>query len=178
MDACPGESSAKDIANFYCELAATEITHGRWDPARGFLDEALAVNRECARANILLGDIEMADGNVATAIEYWKADRSAEPGLHCTGRGKDARCAHAAWAVKTEGLIAARLPRQLSFAGPAERRVPGRARIARAPRPRIALVRDELRRKPTLLGLDKLARSADAARRRRSGNADLELVIK
>src|SRR5688572_25044826 len=60
MDAVVGQSSAVDIAHFYCELAVAEMTHSRWDAARDYLREAVTVNRKCARANILLGDIEVA----------------------------------------------------------------------------------------------------------------------
>jgi lipopolysaccharide biosynthesis regulator YciM len=68
MDMVTGQSSAKDIANFYCELAAVEMTHSGWEAAQGYLREALNVNRKCARASILFGDIDMAQGRAESAI--------------------------------------------------------------------------------------------------------------
>ena len=79
MDSVSGQSSARDIAHFYCELAAVEVTHSRWDQARDHLSEALSVNRRCARANILLGDTEMGEGRPQAAIEYWKGLESQNP---------------------------------------------------------------------------------------------------
>ncbi|MBK8019001.1 MAG: lipopolysaccharide assembly protein LapB [Betaproteobacteria bacterium] len=79
MDAITGQSSAKDIAHFYCELAAAELVHQRLDTGRKYLQEALAVNRKCTRANIILGDIEMAAGDSDAAIEAWKRVEGQNP---------------------------------------------------------------------------------------------------
>ncbi|MDP2154387.1 MAG: tetratricopeptide repeat protein, partial [Sulfuricella sp.] len=61
-----GEISSRsypiEIAHFYCELAASEIAHSDHAAAREHLDEALRVNRDSVRANILHGDIEIAEG--------------------------------------------------------------------------------------------------------------------
>src|SRR5207248_3695585 len=50
-----GQSSQKEIANYYCELALSEVTHSRPDGARHRLEAALAAHRKCVRANIILG---------------------------------------------------------------------------------------------------------------------------
>lgn len=66
------DSSARDIAHFYCELAQAEILQGGGEAARGYLDQALAANRKCVRAHILMGDLALALGDVDEAIETWK----------------------------------------------------------------------------------------------------------
>jgi lipopolysaccharide biosynthesis regulator YciM len=155
MDSVSGQSSAKDIANFYCELAAIEITHSRWDQAREHLSEALAVNRRCARANILLGDTEIGRGRPAAAIEYWKALESQNPAYIALVAEK-MLSAHRSLGREEEGLhllqgYLANYPSldllNVIFQG--ELDLNGAEHAYR-------LVRDELARNPTLLGLDKL----------------------
>src|SRR5205814_1272825 len=74
-----GESRQKEIANYYCEQAATEATHSRPEEAKRILGEALAVHRKCVRANIVLGDIAAAAGDHAGAIEAWKRIEQQNP---------------------------------------------------------------------------------------------------
>lgn len=155
MDSVSGQSSAKDIANFYCELAAIEITHSRWDQARDYLSEALAVNRRCARANILLGDTEVGRGRTAAAIEYWKALEGQNPAYIALVAEK-MLAAHRSLGREEEGLqllrgYLANYPSldllNVIFQGELDLKGADHA---------YRLVRDELARNPTLLGLDKL----------------------
>lgn len=155
MDSVSGQSSAKDIANFFCELAAIEITHSRWDPAREYLSEALAVNRRCARANILLGDTEIGRGRTAAAIEYWKALEGQNPAYIALVAEK-MLAAHRSLGREEEGLQLLRgyltnYPSldllNVIFQGELDLKGADHA---------YRLVRDELARNPTLLGLDKL----------------------
>ena len=155
MDSVSGQSSAKDIANFYCELAAVEITHSRWDQARDYLSEALSVNRKCARANILLGDTELGQGRPQAAIEYWKSLESQNPAYIALVAEK-MLAAHRSLGREREGLQLLRgyLANNPSldllnviFQGELDRHGAEHA---------YKLVRDELARNPTLLGLDKL----------------------
>ena len=74
-----GRSHQKEIANFYCELAINEMMHTRPDAARPHLAEALAHHRLCVRANMLLGDLEVAAGRPEAAIEAWKRIESQNP---------------------------------------------------------------------------------------------------
>jgi len=155
MDSVSGQSSAKDIANFYCELAAIEITHSRWDQARDYLSEALSVNRRCARANILLGDTEMGQGRPQAAIEYWKGLENQSP-AYISLVAEKLLGAYRSLGREDEGLQLMRgyLANNPSldllnviFQGELERRGADYA---------YRMVRDELARNPTLLGLDKL----------------------
>src|SRR5512135_2678973 len=74
-----GRLSQKEIANFYCELGVAEITHSRPEQARALLEQALATNRKCVRATLLLGDIEAEAGNHAAAVEGWKRVEQQNP---------------------------------------------------------------------------------------------------
>ncbi|MBC7778706.1 MAG: lipopolysaccharide assembly protein LapB [Proteobacteria bacterium] len=74
-----GRSFQMDIANYYCELAANELAHARPNEARERLELALASHRKSVRASILLGDIEFATGQVEAAIDAWKRIESQNP---------------------------------------------------------------------------------------------------
>src|SRR4051812_13444281 len=58
-----------DVAQYLCELAASEAAQSRPDVARRHLEAALEVNRKCVRASLLLGDLEKDAGNIEKAIE-------------------------------------------------------------------------------------------------------------
>jgi len=149
----------KEIANFYCELAAGEMAHSRNLSAREYLDKALDRSRKCVRANILLGDLMASQGDLATALEVWKRIEQQNP-VYLT-------------------LVAARLMDGYRRLGRVEHGIQLlRAYLAQHPSldlldavfqwemekegPEAAyqLVRDELGRNPTLLGLDKLLEAA------------------
>jgi len=69
LTALTGESHGKEAAFFYCELAVSELAGKQKDAAVVHLEQALGVDPKCVRASIMLGDIELAAGNVARAIE-------------------------------------------------------------------------------------------------------------
>src|SRR5262247_308760 len=68
LETVTGRSHQKEIANFCCELAINEIMHSRHEAARPHLTEALSHHRLCVRANLLLGDLEVAAGHPEAAI--------------------------------------------------------------------------------------------------------------
>ncbi len=164
----------KSIAEFYCELASDELLHGRPEQARARIDEALAANRKCVRATILLGDLEMSSGRHEQAIEAWKRIEQQTP-VYLALVAEKMLDAHRQAGREAQGLQLLRgyLERHpsldlLDAVFQAEIRTGGAEGAYK-------LVRDELRRNPTLLGLDKLLEAqilvAPVERR-----ADLELV--
>jgi len=174
MDAITGDSSAKDIAHFYCELAAAEVPHGRFENARRYIDEALGVNRKCARANILLGDIEMAEGNTTGAVETWQRVELQNPAFLSLLADK-LLAAYAKLGRPAEGLQLLRgylgsYPSldllTVVFQGTLE------AQGAQAAH---QLLREELRRMPTLIGLAKLI-DVQMLEAPPEKQADLELI--
>ena len=63
--------------------------HSRPVEARAHLEEALAANRKCVRANLQLGDILVAAGDHTGAIAAWKAWRwRTWCGAGCAGRAR------------------------------------------------------------------------------------------
>ncbi len=174
LETVTGRSHQKEIANFYCELATNEMMQSRPEAARPHLAEALAHHRLCVRANLLLGDLEFAAGRPEAAVEAWKRIESQNPAYLA--------------------LVAERLYNAFKQRGKVEEGVNlMRGYLAKYPsldllnmvfqgtlesqgtEPAYRLVRDELRRTPTLLGLDKLleAQLLEAPLERRR---DLELI--
>ncbi|MBI4741651.1 MAG: lipopolysaccharide assembly protein LapB [Betaproteobacteria bacterium] len=151
----PDIASQKEIAEYYCELAAAELIRSRRDEATAYLHTALERNRKCVRASLLQGDIEVQKDNVAAAIACWQRIEQQDPSYLA--------------------LVAQRL---LDAYRRMERREEGlqllRGYLERYPsldlldvvfqlvlegegaNAAYRLVRDELKRNPTLLGFDKL----------------------
>jgi len=174
VDTVTGHSSQREIAHFYCELAQSELTHSRADNARVYLEDALNVNRKCVRANLLLGDAAANQGRLEEAIACWKRIEGQNP-AYLPLAAERFLSAYRQLGRADEGvsLLRGYLGNYPSldllntlFQAVLDRDGPALANN---------LVRDELRRTPTLLGLDKLLESelleAPADRRR-----DLELI--
>ena len=163
-----------EIAEFCCELAAAELMHGRSDAARDYLDRALNANRKCVRATILQGDLAWSENDVEGAIAAWTRVEAQNAVFLALVAGKlmDAY-RKAGRTLQGLQLLRAYLERHTSLdmldaVVSAELEIGG-------PEAAYQCVRDELRRNPTLIGLDKLLEaqlySAPADRR-----PDLELV--
>ncbi len=164
----------KEIANYYCELAITAHIHGRHDEADAMLAKALEANRKCVRANLLRGEWLARDGKHEAALEAWKAIESQDPayfGLAAEGMVES----YKALGRPAEGLT---LLRGL------QHRYPGldflnvvyqiTAEIE-GDDAAYRLVRDEVRRNPTLVGLDRLI-DAELARAPAERRQDLQLM--
>jgi lipopolysaccharide biosynthesis regulator YciM len=174
LESVTGRSHQKEIANFYCELATNEIMHTQPDAARPHLDAALAHHRLCARANMLLGDLEQNAGNLEAAINAWKRIETQSPTYLALVAERIFRAfRRQGKAVEGLNLLRGFLAKYPSldllntvFQGTLEEQ---------GAEPAYALARDELRRTPTLLGVDKLleAQLIDAPVERRH---DLELI--
>jgi lipopolysaccharide biosynthesis regulator YciM len=61
-----------EIANYYCEMAVKSKLANDTHTARFELDQALNANKNCVRANVLLGDIEAEANDYKAAISVWK----------------------------------------------------------------------------------------------------------
>ena len=174
LEVVTGQSYQKEIANFYCELAGRETMDSRPEAARPHLRHALAHHRLCVRANVLLGDLELALGNIEAAIEAWKRIET-QNSVYLALVADKLFSAYRKLDKTSEGLNLLRgfLSQYSSldilnvvFGGLLEQQGAAAA---------YQLVRDEMQRNPTLLGLDKLleAQLLDAPVQRRH---DLELV--
>lgn len=164
----------KEIAEFRCEMAAQALADGRHEEARALLEQALQSHRKCVRATILLGDLETKVGAGETAIDQWKRIEQQNPVYLALVAEKLMRAfADLGRAEQGVSLLRGYLERYPSldlldavFRSEMENVGPEAA---------YTLVRDELRRNPTLLGLDKLL-EAQLLAAPPEKRADLELV--
>jgi lipopolysaccharide biosynthesis regulator YciM len=174
LETVTGRSHQKEIANFRCELALNELMHSRPDAARPHLAQALSHHRLCVRANLLLGDLEIAAKHPQAAIEAWKRIETQNP-QYLALVAERIFNAYKQMGRLEEGVnllrgYLAKYPSldllNVVFQGMLE---------SQGTEPAYRLARDELRRMPTLLGLDKLleAQMLEAPPDRRR---DLELV--
>lgn len=72
LERLSGVPFRKEIAQYYCEMAMKSVLTNDHHTARHELEKALDANKGCVRANILLGDMEAADGAHKVAISIWK----------------------------------------------------------------------------------------------------------
>ena len=68
-----------EIAQYYCELAMNDMIAQNQNNARAQLNLALDANKNCVRANVLLGDLEAESGAHKMAISYWKRIEYQQP---------------------------------------------------------------------------------------------------
>lgn len=151
----PDVATQKEIAEYYCELAAGEILRSRSGAAREYLEIALQNNRKCVRASLLEGELRLQEGLPEAAIEAWLRIEQQEPAYLAlvAGRLVDA---YRRLERRDEGIALLRgfLERypSLDLLDVVYQLVLESEGNEAAYR----LVRDELQRNPTLLGLEKL----------------------
>ncbi|MGV3741807.1 MAG: lipopolysaccharide assembly protein LapB [Burkholderiaceae bacterium] len=145
----------KEIAQFYCELAQDELVHMHPDAALALLEKALAADRTSVRATILMGDVHLAKGDVEAALAAWRrVEHQSVPhvalvaqrlmdGYKAVGRPQEGINLLKAYLAEAPSIDL------LEVAYKAELELNGVEAVNQ-------LVADELRRTPTLLGLDKL----------------------
>ena len=164
----------KEIANYYCELAITERVHGRADAAQGYLQQALESNRKCVRANLLQGEWLARDGHHREAIAAWKAVEQQDPayfGLVAEGMVES----YKALGMPGEGLTLLR-GLQHRYPGLDLLNVVYQATAEHeGDEAAWRLVREEVRRNPTLVGLDHLI-DAELVRAPPERRQDLQLM--
>jgi lipopolysaccharide biosynthesis regulator YciM len=153
----------KEIAQFYCEQAQDALVRSDLPDAMSLLDKALHADRNSVRATMLLGDVLLAQGDVEAAIATWKrVEQQSVPhvalvagrlmdGYRRVGRPQEGVNLLRSYLAEASSidLIEVVFKAVIELDG-----------VEAAKQ----LVLDELRRNPTLLGLDKLleARLMDA----------------
>lgn len=151
----PDVASQKEIAEYYCELAAAEMIRSRPESAADYLKIALERNRKCVRASLLQGDIEIQQERCAEAIACWQRIEQQDP-TYLALVAQRLLDAYRKMNRRDEGLQLLRgyLERyhSLDLLDVVFQLVLESEGADTA----YALVRDELKRNPTLLGFDKL----------------------
>ncbi len=153
----------KEIAQFYCELAQDALVQMNTAESLALLDQALQADRKNVRATMLSGDAQMAQGDVEAALVTWRrVEQQSVPHVALVaGRLMDG---YRKVARPQEGinLLRSYLAEASSIDLMEEvfKAVIELDGVDAAKQ----LVVEELRRNPTLLGLDKLleARLRDA----------------
>jgi lipopolysaccharide biosynthesis regulator YciM len=174
MEAIAKQPYFKEIANYYCELAASEMQQSRFDSAQGYLEQALSEYKNCVRATMLLGDLALAQDRHAEAIESWKRIESQNPTYLALVAQRLAN-AYGQLGQLEQGL---RLLQgyQTDYASVDLLNTLFQLTLdIKGPVAATQLIKDELQRNPTLLGLDKLLEAqllSEPPERRH----DLELV--
>lgn len=69
----------KEIAQYHCEQAVQALLGNDRETARKHLDEALDANKNCVRANVMLGEMEALAGDHEAAIAIWKRIEFQQP---------------------------------------------------------------------------------------------------
>ncbi|MEP4485633.1 MAG: lipopolysaccharide assembly protein LapB [Halioglobus sp.] len=75
----PGQSVAVALAHYHCELAAQALEASDEALVRRELGEALAQDAQCARASLLLAELELRAGNVKRAVSSLRNIRQQNP---------------------------------------------------------------------------------------------------
>jgi lipopolysaccharide biosynthesis regulator YciM len=153
----------KEIAQFYCELAQDALVRSDLAEAMALLDKGLHADRNSVRATMLLGDVLLAQGDTEAAIATWKrVEQQSVPhvalvagrlmdGYRRVGRPQEGVNLLRSYLAEASSIdlieVVFKAVIELDGVDAAKQ-----------------LVLDELRRNPTLLGLDKLleARLMDA----------------
>jgi len=145
----------KEIAQFYCELAQDEILNTHTDAAIDLLDKAHAANRSNVRATILRGDMLLADNQTEQAMQTWRRVEQ-QSAQHVTLVAQRIMDAYNSLQRSQEGinLLKNYLEQApsidlLEVLYQASLEVEGAESATQ-------IVLEEVRRTPTLLGLDKL----------------------
>ncbi len=166
-----------EIAQYYCELAMNDIIAQRQDAARNYLNLALDANKNCVRANVLLGDLEVSQGAHQAAISHWKRIEFQQPEYLGLVAAKMLKSYRAAGHLK-EGLTQLniyletyKLPSLMSVLYEATLAEEGAEKAAK-------LARNELIRQPSLATLDQLlqARAMADETQKQGSNQDIQLM--
>jgi lipopolysaccharide assembly protein B len=149
----------REIANFHCEMAMQDLANTRPDAALAQLNEALRVNPRCVRAAMLMGDVLVTQEKDEAALEAWKGIEQMNP-VFLSQVADRMLAVYRRRGDEAGGIVLLRYYLE---------RYPTLDLLERIfqweitqDRPLVAyeLVRDELRRNPTVLGLNKLLEAA------------------
>ena len=151
----PNIASQKEIAEYYCELAAAEMIRSRPDAATDYLKTALERNRKCVRASLLQGDIAMQQDKLEEAVACWLRIEQQDP-TYLALVAQRLLDAYRKLERRDEGLQLLRGYLEHYHSLDLLDVVFQLVLESEGPEAAYCLVLDELKRNPTLLGFDKL----------------------
>ena len=152
----------KEIAQYHCELAQAALVKADYAKAAVELEAAFAAYRGCARATLLTGDVDAQQGRFVEAIATWQKIESQNPAFLALAADRFAdayrRLPDAEQGIRVLKSYQAQYPSldllNALFTLVLEHEGPDAA---------ATLIKDELARNPTLLGLDRLLEAQLAA---------------
>ena len=152
----------KEIAQYHCELAQAALVKADYAKAAVELEAAFAAYRGCARATLLTGDVDAQQGRFTEAIATWQKIESQNPAFLALAADRFAdayrRLPDAEQGIRVLKSYQAQYPSldllNALFTLVLEHEGPDAA---------ATLIKDELARNPTLLGLDRLLEAQLAA---------------
>ncbi len=164
----------KEIAHYECELAQAALLRSDAAGVNKHVERALAEYRACARATMIVGDLAAQQGNHAAAIDAWQRIETQDPQFLSLVAERLAD-AYRRIGDAARGLRVLRAYQQQYPSLDLLNTVFALTLSEEGPDAATALIKEELARNPTLLGLDRLleAQLAAAPVERRH---DLELV--
>ncbi len=174
MEALAKQPYFKEIAHYCCELAQSALLSSDFTATRQHVDEALAEYKACTRATMLLGDLHAQQGDLPGAIIAWQRIESQNPAFLSLVAERLAD-AYRKSGNTSQGLRVLRAYQQQYPSLDLLNTVFSLTLADEGPEAAGELIKEELARNPTLLGLDRLLEAqllAAPAERRH----DLELV--
>lgn len=172
LERISGVTFRKEIAQFYCEMAMKSVLENDLHTARHELEMALDANKNCVRANVMLGDMETSAGAHKVAISFWKRVEFQQPDYLGLVAGK-LLAAYRALDKLPEGIeliqyyfTTYKLASLLGVVYETTLSEQGAESAAR-------LARDELERKPSLQTLEHLLKARTQAG---DGSGDTQLM--
>jgi len=164
----------REIAHYHCELASAAKRQGNDIEAFAGLDAAMAANGQCVRANLMRGEWLAAAGRHDEAIAAWRAIEQQDPSFLGL-MGDKMLASYVATGKTREGQLELKRMQQQY---PALDLLNSLFRVtleSEGPEVAFELVQDDIRRHPTLVGLDRLleARLLSAPEDRK---ADLKVI--
>jgi lipopolysaccharide biosynthesis regulator YciM len=164
----------KEIAQYHCELAQAALLRNDAATAEKEIELALATHRACARANLVAGDLAAQGGDLNAAVAAWQRIESQNPSFLALAAERFAD----AYRKLDDRATGIRLLRNYQDQYPSLDILNALFSLVlehEGPDAAATLIKDELARNPTLIGLDRLLEAqllaAPADRRH-----DLELV--
>jgi len=145
----------KEIAQYHCEIAQTALLRADYAQAGSEIESAYATYRGCTRATLVAGDAQAQQGNLGDALAAWQKIESQNPAFLSLAADRVAD------AYRKQGDIAQgiRVLRAWHAQYPSLDLLNALFSLVLeqdGPDAAATLVKDELARNPTLLGLDRL----------------------
>ncbi len=79
LDSISTQDYSPILAQYYCELAEVAITEGRYGEAQGYIEDAMQTDRNCIRAILQSGRLNVIQGDHQRAIQTWRTIEDKQP---------------------------------------------------------------------------------------------------